>query len=232
MRKILKKLDLRETLTEDEYTRLLEYSEQLCRETPESYELFYQDYAAILAEEYFTYLPRFRYGIDDLVDFLTRHPVTIASRQGDLPLQMFPEELHPYLRYLFTDHLNYGALQPILQFLNTSSETTASLPEPRTGPVVCKFEEANPYKETGLKAHFDRLSRYQFITRLQTYRYLRRNKASHDKIEVLAGDRLGGIFTNKEKSIYYHLLLSENDIQKAANACRLLNLTLYGRDNT
>lgn len=232
MRKTFKKLDRREILTEDEYGRLMEYARQLCEEAPPSYELFYERYAAILARDYYTCLPRFHYGIDDLVNFLVHNPALILSDSGQFPLELFPVEYHPYLRYLFTDRMDYAFLKPVLDYLKASTVSTAALPATRTGPVVYKFEDSNPYKEIGLKVHFDRLSRYQFITRLQTYRYLTRNKASHDKIEVLAGDRLGGIFTNKEKSIYYYLFLSEKDIHKAENASRLLNLAFYGRQST
>ncbi|MEN6351069.1 MAG: hypothetical protein ABFD08_16950, partial [Syntrophomonas sp.] len=95
-------------------------------------------------------------------------------------------------------------------------------------PVVYIYEEANPFKEPGLKAHFERLGRYPFITRLQSYRYLTRNRASRDRIECREADRLGGIFSNKLRSIYYLIYLSEADSKKAETACQLLNSVFYG----
>jgi hypothetical protein len=112
-----------------------------------------------------------------------------------------------------------------MKFDNFSS---LELPEPRQKVLVYKYETANPYKETGLKSHFDRIGRYSFVSRLQSIRYLRGSKASEDKIELISGDCLGGIFTNKEKSIYYYIFLTENNALKAKNACRVLNLALYG----
>jgi hypothetical protein len=55
---------------------------------------------------------------------------------------------------------------------------------------------------------------------------LTRNKAHADKIDFVGPDRLGGIFTNKQKSIYYYIYLTEQNEVKARNACRILHLAL------
>ena len=47
--------------------------------------------------------------------------------------------------------------------------------------------------------------------------------------EVVGDDTLSGIFTNKEKSIYYYVYLTEASPARTENACRLLNQVFYGR---
>jgi len=155
----------------------------------------------------------------ELLQKLKEHP---------LSLELFPPELHPYLQYSFTRPADSLSLSILVNFLDNNQELVSQLPAARKNEVVCKFEEGNPYKEVGLKAHFDRLSRYSFITRLQSYRYLSAGKAVSDRIEFVAADRLGGIFTNREKSIYYFIFLSEANEIRAKNACHLLNMVFYG----
>jgi hypothetical protein len=227
MRSILKKIERRLDLSEAEYCDLLNYMENLQRNSPEAYAIFYDEYASILGEEYDTFIPRFRYGRDDFFNYLCSHPELNQrlSKYG-LPLTVFPSELHPYLQYTF------GSSLPVLDVFSLLDSTKSSpdLPQPRSGMPVFKYEDSNPYKERGLKTHFERLARYSFVTRLQSYRYLTRGKASCDRMEYVSPDCLGGIFTNKQKSIYYYLFLSEADEIKAHNACALLNLVFYSRE--
>jgi hypothetical protein len=228
MRSILKKLDRQQNLNDEEYTSLMEYIEKLRCVSPESYTLFYDKYALLLYNDYAIYLPRFSQGIDDLINFLILNPqIRSQINRKDLPLSVFPTSLHPYLNHMFNNHLNTKDLWILLEDSKGSDSILNQLPRPRQTDIVYKFEEANPYKEPGLKFHFDRIGRYSFITRLQTYRYLNK-KAHKDRIEYIASDKLGGIFTNKQRSIYYYIFLSENNTHKAQNACSLLNVALYG----
>jgi hypothetical protein len=228
MRKILRKLEQNIPLQDQEYEQLMDYIDQLRQSAPESYALFCQQYGVILYEHYSTYLPRFPAGMDELIEYLVRNP-SAGKAIGALPasLSVFPPALHPYLMYML--HHDPLALQSLeIPEAIALSGNSSSLPEPRKQPVVCKFEDANINKETGLRAHFDRLSRFTFVSRLQSYRYLTRHKAAHDRIEVVNGQCLGGIFTNKEKSIYYYIFLTEDNLDKAHLACQTINSALYG----
>lgn len=229
MRKILRRLEQGQKLNEEEYRLLLEYGEKLRDESPESYGLFYERYAQILYQDYSTYLPRFAQGLDHLLSLLLERPELLPRlKEIPLPLKYFPPELHPYLQHSFIPIAESLSLTNLLSFLSPGAERLNELPRARKYGAVFKYEEGNPYKEAGLKPHFDRLSRYHFVTRLQSYRYLSLRKAASDRIEYLAPDRLGGIFTNREKSIYYYIFLSEMDEFKAKNACHLLNMAFYG----
>lgn len=225
MRSILRKLNQGIELGAEEYQQLMDYASGLLLNSPESYAVFYKQYARRLYRDYYTFLPRFQQGWDDLMNYLLEHPSALHLLELDpLPLQEFPEALQPYLQYTFRDQGNSQVLRKLLKSLNRAVPDINVLPRPRQGEIVYKYEDDNRGKEIGLKSHFERLARYSFITRLQTYRYLTRNKAAMDKFEYIDGDRLGGIFTNKEKSIYYFVFLSENDPIKAQNACRVLNI--------
>ncbi len=230
MRRILRKLDKRETLTEHEYEELLKYVDVLFNSSAESYDLFYTRYSASLWLDYSVYIPHFKFDIDDLINHLLYHPelFDIIDKTPDL-LELFPVELHPYIAHNLTREDLYQLLTRLTQSRAGSALTPRELPTARSRDVVIKYEDGNPYKEIGLKLHFDRLAKYRFITRLQSYRYLTRGKSSQDRIVVIADDKLGGIFTNKEKSIYYYLFLNERDITKAENACLVLNIALYGK---
>jgi hypothetical protein len=228
MRKILRKLEHSQPLQTEEFNQLMDYIDQLRQNMPESYARFCQQYGGVLYEQYSTYLPRFPAGMDQLIEFIVRNP-SAREAIAALPsgLSSFPPALHPYLLYkLHHDPLSLQSLDiPEDAALSGSSY---SLPEPRKQPVVCKFEASNTNKEAGLRAHFDRLSRFTFVSRLQSYRYLTRHKAARDRIEVVDGQCLGGIFTNKEKSIYYYIFLTEDNLDKARLACQTLNSALYG----
>lgn len=231
VRGIFNKLERRQELTGAEYQRLMEYADALRLDSPDSYVLFYDRYADIIYRDYTTFLSRFNYGIDDLFDFLLANPKALVSlEKAQLDLALFPDRLHAYLQYLFISGPANNMIHKILQLLKPQSTMLGQVPMPRSKALVCKYEDANPYKEIGLKHHFERLGRYSFITRLQSYRYLSGNKASKARIEYIAPDQLGGIFNNKQKSIYYYLFLSEADSAKAANACKLLNSVFYGLD--
>ena len=225
MRSILRKLNQGVELGAEEYQQLMDYVNHLMLNSPESYAVFYEQYAFQLYRDYYTLLPRFQHGWDDLINYLLEHPQALHLFAIDpLPLQEFPQALHPYLQYTFKQQVDSQVLQKLLRSLNQAVVNMDVLPRPRQSEIVYKYEDDNSSKEIGLKSHFERLARYSFITRLQTYRYLTRNKAANDKFEYIDGDRLGGIFTNKEKSIYYFVYLSENDPVKAQNACRVLNI--------
>lgn len=214
-------------MTDGEYEQLMEYIDQMGRKSAQSYGLFYQQYAGILEDSYNTVLPRFWYGLDDVLNYLlaNRH---ILDLPGKPSWELFPPELQPYLKYTFHHGGEKQHLLRWTEWLQKKGKDKLLLPRPRSGQVVCIYEEGNPYKEPGLKVHFERLSRYDFVTRLQTYRYLTRSKVSRDRIEVLAPDRLGGTFTNKDKSLYYFIYLTEEDPVKAENACQILSLVIEG----
>ena len=224
MRSIIKKLDCELSLSSDEYNRLMEYIEKLRWESPESHLLFYERYASKLQNEYASELPGFAVDLDDFINFICFNPALID--QWENSPNLFPLELQPFLISL-KNSSDFRFKKWLYDLLHDSKPR--ELPVSREKDIVVKYEEANPYKETGIKAHFDRLSRYPFISRLQTYRYLNRSKAVHDRIEYLRPDQLGGIFTNKEKSIYYYIFLSEWDENKARYACSFLNKIFYDR---
>lgn len=223
----MRKLDNKKVLNIEEYAQIMEYAEKLRTDSPESYGLFYQKYAPIFYDDYSTHIPRFAYGIDELINFLiTNQEIIQAINNRELALSDFPWQFHPYLHHVFEGSPDRRSLQLLLDRFIASPSIADNLPCMRTNDIIIKYEEANPYKEPGLKAHFDRIGRYSFVTRLQTYRYLNK-KARNDKIEYLSSDLLGGIFTNKQKSIYYYIFLSEKNESKAINACHLLNTALH-----
>lgn len=229
MRSILRKLYRGQDLNDEEYTSLTGYADELRANLPYSYQLFYERFAPILHRDYRVHLPRFYFGIDDVYDYLLSHPELIARlRTEPLDTALFPDHLHEYLLSDEGENALYTSLLPALEHMEHGRLENNEVPRPRLTDAVVKFESGNPLKETGLKAHFDRLIAFPFVSRLQSVRYLRGTKASQDKIEVITGDCLGGIFTNKEKSIYYYIFLTEDERSKAENACRLLNRTLYG----
>jgi hypothetical protein len=229
MRIIFNKLYRQQALNEEEYSNLMRYAEELGSSSPESYLLFYERFATILYQDYHSYLPRFAYGIDDFYDYFINRPELMEDlKNNSLSLDAFPLCLQDYLEYTYPDGLDASTILPQLELMKLDNTKSLDLPEPRQKALICKYESANPYKETGLKSHFDRIGHYSFVSRLQSIRYLRGNKANEDKIELLSGDCLGGIFTNKEKSIYYYIFLTETHVIKAQNACRVLNLALYG----
>lgn len=229
MRAILRKLGRHSNLNEVEYEKLMDYAAELRALSSESYQLFFERYANILLLDYQTYLPRFTYGSDDFFDYLLKNPSLQAALQVQpLPTRVFPPYLQEYLHHTYPDGLVEASSLPQLDLHQADRKASTTLPQPRQKDLVCKYEGGNAYKEIGLKSHFDRIGRYSFISRLQSVRYLRGNKASGDKIEPISSDCLGGVFTNKEKSIYYYIFLTEADDLKAGNACQVLNQALYG----
>jgi hypothetical protein len=229
MRVIFRKLYRQQGLSEEEYSDLMKYTEELRSASPESYSLFYERFATILHRDYNTFIPRFAYGIDDFYDYLLSKLEFMEDLKNNaLSIKAFPLYLHDYLEYTYPYGLDTSTILTHLELMKFDNFSSLELPEPRQKVLVYKYETATPYKETGLKSHFDRIGRYSFVSRLQSIRYLRGSKASEDKIELISGDCLGGIFTNKEKSIYYYIFLTENNALKAKNACRVLNLALYG----
>lgn len=230
MRAVLRRIQQKKRLTEDEYTRLISYSEDLRWNYPESYQLFYDLYVDLLFQDYDTFLPQFRYGRDDFYDYLLQNPDLFTIKPGQtLTREDFPPHLHEYLYKTYGNEISPDSIKSIQFLIVKNDAASLILPAARTKEPVYKYEAGNPYKEPGLKNHFERIGRYSFVSRIQSYRYLRGSKSTVDKIEVLSPDCLGGIFTNKEKSIYYYIFLTEEDYPKAINACRVLNAGLYGR---
>ncbi len=232
MRAVLKKLDRLEDLDTGDYGLLMEYIQALRSNSVPSYQLFYQRYAQLLYHHYDTYLPAFDYDLNDIITLFSRHPKLLAAVQGSsLEWRAFPVQYQKVVRSFLEHPLNRRFFFELLRHLAIRPQLPKELPKARQGEAVFIFEDNNPYKEQGLKAHFDRLSRFEFVTRLQSIRYLNRGKAKQDRLEVLKPDCLGGIFTNKHKSIYYHLYLTEAVLYKAQQACVLINLACYGIDS-
>lgn len=230
MRSILKKINRSAPLDSDEYRRLLEYFEDLRHSSPESYALFYHDYADVLFRDYRIWLPRFAVDFADLINLISGHPELLDSLVGEhLEPDSLPQEYRTLLKEILGQADSQRLLGQLMQIIEQPVPGQHALPRLNAQSPVYIYEDANPYKEIGLKTHFERLGRFGFITRLQSYRYLTRHKANQDRIQYVSPDCLGGIFSNKEKSIYYYIFLSEADQIKAENAARLLNLTLYGK---
>ena len=220
MRAILRKVKRRQALTPEEKLQLTEYIQFLL--SSPAWDTFRQEYGCFLAEDQHMNLPAFGCTIDEVCFYLINHPHLITRLTASpLTLKDFPDTFHPYLLHTFAGQLTWADLAPWIG--NLDWQDPDLLPEPRKTPVVYKYETNNPNKEPGLREHFERLARYTFVSRLQTYRYLTKHKAARIPLEILAPDCLGGIFTNKEKSIYYYIFLTEADEKKAGNACRILN---------
>lgn len=215
MRNILRKLDRQQPLTDEESQLFMEYIQKLSWESPESWQLLYNRYRVAFPRQN----PA---ALDDFIYFLCTNPELRDQWEGNTLL--FPRSLQPFLLFLQSS-ADHGFKSWLKNLLRESKPE--ELPASREKDIVIKYEAANPYKESGIKAHFDRLSRYPFISRLLTYRYLSGSKAVKDRIEYLQPDQLGGIFTNKEKSIYYYIYLTEADENKARYACSFLNKIFY-----
>lgn len=230
MRAILKKLERLQELSEDEYTALMEYMQRLRADSMPSYHLFYQRYAQLLYQRYDTYLPAFDYTLDDIIALLLQHPELQSCIQTrPLQWQDFPARYQNVVRACLEHPTERRRFFELIDHLAERPQSLVQLPAPRENKVSFIYEDNNPSKEPGLKTHFERVGRFLFVTRLQSVRYLSGNKARQDRLEVLSPDRLGGIFTNKYKSIYYFVYLTEADESKAHEACILLNLVCCGR---
>jgi hypothetical protein len=225
MQRILRAVKRQQPLTPGERARLREYI--IASHKTIGWEAFRSSYGRVLAEVYQISLPAFAVTADDLCHYLINRPELLAALMAEpLSVKNFPAEFHHFLLQVFAGSLRWEDVEPWLGHLDWRDRDL--LPSPRRGDIVYKYETNNPHKEPGLKSHFERLARFSFISRLQSYRYLTRNKAARAKIEPVNPDCLGGIFTNKDKSIYYYIFLTETDARKAENACRLLNSAMYG----
>lgn len=230
MRLIIKKIQQHKSLDNGELAALNEYIDGLRWNAPESYRYFYDSYADRLTCNYSIHLPRFRYDRDDFYDYLLQNPEILSNLPEQIQVvDTFPLYLHEYLLYKYGRIIYLESIQALYDLLIHNNAGPLLLPAPRQRNPVFKYEENNPYKEPGLKNHFERIARYSFVSRIQSYRYLRGNKSAADKIEVISPDCLGGIFTNKEKSIYYYIFLTEENQSKAMNACQVLNRSLFGK---
>ena len=229
MRAVLRKLGDRIPLTEEEYQRLLSYIETLRSGSEESYGVFRDSYGSVLASEYGIRLPRFAKGRSDLLEYLSSHPEAVPRlKKGPVPVSQFPPGLREYLRSQYGTELRLEQVRDMVDWVEHNRLNTHGLPRPRLGEPVLVYEDGNENKETGLAYHFNRLARHLFVSRLVSVRYLAGGKAAKDRFEVRGADMLSGIYTNKEKSIYYLIYLTEADPHKTANACRLLNYVFYG----
>lgn len=230
MRPILRKVINHIPLDATEYQQLLEYVERLREQGEESYHVFRANYGASLARDYALYLSRFSAGRAEMIQYLAGNPgVVKALRHGPLPVNEFPARFRDYLQAEYGEYLEAKQVGDILDWLDRQMVFAAGLPRKREGEAVLVYETGNPHKEWGLEYHFERIARHPFVTRIVSVRYLSRNKARADRFEVRGDDRLAGIFTNREKSIFYLVYLTEADSRKAENACKLLNLVFYDR---
>jgi len=228
LRAILKKVKQQTELSPSEWERLLVYIENLGQTSGESYGLFRMEYGFFLSGHYQFFLPEFYYGADHLADFIGQNYAFLSIQaQVPLDLALFPSELHPYVKRHFMTDAHPALWGELLALFPPLEATGTALPIPRAQRLVTIYEESNPRKETGLRLHWQRLHFYSFITRLQSYRYLTKNKAKQDCFRVLTPEKLRGIYTNREKSIYYFVYLTEADKIKAQNACKLLNHVFY-----
>lgn len=229
MRSILKKIKSYAELSASEWEQLFAYIEYLGQTSGESYRLFRQEYGSILSGRHHIYLPLFYYGADALADFVGQnYPLLRAQGHAPLDWRLLPQPLHPYVRHHFAEDNRVVLWEDILKFFPARAAPDFTLPVPRHQDLVTIYEEGNPHKESGLHLHWQRLRCYSFISRLQTYRYLTKHKAKQDRFRFLTAEKLSGIFTNQDKSIYYFVYLTEADKIKAQNACQLLNQMFYG----
>ncbi|NMA63311.1 MAG: hypothetical protein GX964_04705 [Syntrophomonadaceae bacterium] len=229
MRPILRKITDGVPLKAGEYERLLAYIEELRQVGGDSYRVFRENYGTKLGRDYGFYLSRYSAGGADLVEYLAANPSVVRAMQEEpVPVASFPPWLRDYLLNEYGLYLKAGQIGDLLSWLRRERITAVGLPRGREGEAVLVYEEGNPYKETGLKQHFENIARRSFVTRVVSIRYLTRNKARADGFKVRGDDCLSGIFTNREKSIYYLVYLTEADAGKAENACKLLNQVFYG----
>ncbi len=229
MYRILRKVKRHEPITPEERQTLLKGIEPLFAVPNAGWRYFFACYARDLAEYYSIELPLFACDPDVVYDWLLQNPPLLEQlMQGGLTQKDYPLELADYLLYTFGTEITPQDVAPLIASFQGKLEDHL-LPVPRTRPPAFKYEENNPFKEAGLKNHFERVARYSFVSRIQSYRYLTGRRAAADRFEVVADDTLSGIFTNKEKSIYYYVYLTEASPARTENACRLLNQVFYGK---
>jgi len=229
MRAVLRKLVDRIPLEEEEYRRLLAYTETLRSGSEESYRVFRDNYGSLLMADYGIRLPRFASGRAEFLEYLCQNwEVVQALKLGPLPVSTMPVSLQEYLRTEYGSEIKAEQVRDLVEWIERNQTAGHGLPRPRKRDPVLVYEVGNENKEIGLAQHFRRIARHPFVSRIVSVRYLSRGKAAQDRFEVRGEDVLSGIFTNKEKSIYYLVYLTEADLCKAANACNLLNHVFYG----
>ncbi|MDH7496982.1 MAG: hypothetical protein QHH05_00840 [Syntrophomonadaceae bacterium] len=220
---MLRKVARRLPLDAGEMERLHRYVRELRSADPQGFALLCETYGEALEGEYGFSLDGVEAGRGELLAHLLQHPGLVEELAREpQPLEAFPPRLRPYLASEFGGRVTAAQVQDLLAWVR-ELEKPKELPMARKGDAVLVYEEGNPGKETGLEAHFQRVARLPFVTRLVSVRYLRRGKASADRFEVRGDDCLSGVFTHRDKSIYYLVYLTEADADKAGQACRLLN---------
>lgn len=230
MRHILRKITKGLSLSNIEEENLLSYCQNLRYKSPESYLVFYEQYRQRLFQKQHILIPNLDFGLDDIIDYLLQNQKYIALiKQEYFSEEFFPLYLRKYVHILMNEPKHYSFLLSIINEINNLDISLRELPQARKKNVVIKFEDANINKEIGLKHHFERIARYSFVNRIQSYRYLSSNKANQDRIDYYSPDCLKGVFTNKDKSIMYYIFLSEHDEIKAINACHILNMSLSAK---
>ncbi len=232
MRHILRKIKQNQPLENGEKQQLYLYIEHLRHESRESYQLFYDRYSRLLYVNYQICLPPQGDDLFELVHYLLETACHDKPGEDKTSGSEVTIPWHYSARDLFKDESARNLYTLARSYLQEKNINTKVLPRPRQHKPVFKYEVANPSKETGLKQHFERIARFTFVSRLQSYRYLSGNKANRDRIDYFSPDTLKGIFTNKEKSIYFYIYLSESHREKARNACELLNFSLYNLKST
>lgn len=149
MRSILKKLDRHEELNEHQYQQLMSYIDKLRMESFESYVIFQQRYAQTIWEEYSTYLPRFLYGWDELINLLLAQPDLIpVLMQKPFAVERFPAPYHPYLFYLSQDPREFSLWKNLLSSLPFGADQTAALPQARQNPPVIYSRTGIPIRKS------------------------------------------------------------------------------------
>lgn len=228
MYRILRKIKNHFPLNSEEKKKLLLEIEHLNNFPNPAWIYFFNFYSDDLASQGII-VPLFPCDLDTVYSWLLANPDLIEIlKHSYIQRKDYPIELADFLSYTFGNYLRAEDFPQLMAYYHENIDAD-TLPISRSKPPTFKYEEGNPYKEIGLKNHFERIARYSFVSRLQSFRYLNGRLASMDRFEVFSDNMLSGIFTNKEKSIYYYVYLTERNQQRAENACRLLNRVFYDK---
>ncbi len=228
MRAILKKIKTLSALDPSEFAALVAYIEHLGQTSLASYSLFYSEYSSKLIKQYNLRIPKYYFGADEIVNYCVQNIANLtAAKNMALHSFPFPHSYSSFIEQICSQEQNDFVVADLLNMFAIDPEENNIYPSPRQTDIVKIFEDGNAKKETGLDFHFKRLQNYSFISRIQTIKYLQKHKATKDCFKTNAPDKIRGIYTNNQKSVYYLVYLTEADPKKAANACRLLNRMFY-----